>query len=38
VLPAAAAAALGAVLFAAFLLAARGLGLQQAWGYLRTLE
>jgi len=38
VLPAAAAAALGAVLFAALLVAARGLGLQQAWGYLRTLE
>jgi peptidoglycan biosynthesis protein MviN/MurJ (putative lipid II flippase) len=38
VLPAAAAAVLGAMLFAGFLLAARGLGLQQAWGYLRTLE
>jgi len=38
VLPRAAAAALGALLFAGLLLAARRLGLQQAWGYLRTLE
>ena len=38
VLPDSAAAALGAVIFAGLLLAARGLGLQQAWGYLRTLE
>jgi len=38
VLPAAAAAVLGAMLFAGFLLAARRLGLQEAWGYLRTLE
>lgn len=38
VLPAAAAAVLGAMLFAGLLLAARSLGLQQAWGYLRTLE
>jgi hypothetical protein len=38
VLPAAAAAVLGAMLFAGLLLAARRLGLQEAWGYLRTLE
>lgn len=38
ILPAAAAAALGTALFAVFLLAARRLGLQEAWGYLRTLE
>lgn len=38
VLPAPAAAVLGAMLFAGFLLAARRLGLQEAWGYLRTLE
>jgi O-antigen/teichoic acid export membrane protein len=37
-LPEATAAAVGAVVFAALLLATRGLGLQQAWGYLRTLE
>ena len=37
-LPEEAAAAVGAVVFAGLLLAARGLGLQQAWGYLRTLE
>ncbi len=32
------AAGLGLVLFAGLLLATRRLGLQQAWGYLRTLE
>jgi O-antigen/teichoic acid export membrane protein len=37
-LPEEAAAAVGVVVFAGLLLAARGLGLQQAWGYLRTLE
>jgi O-antigen/teichoic acid export membrane protein len=38
VLPAPAAAAAGAVLFAGLLFAGRRLGLRQAWGYLRTLE
>jgi hypothetical protein len=38
VLPDAPAAVVGAVGFAVLLLAARRLGLQQAWGYLRTLE
>jgi hypothetical protein len=37
-LPEEPAAAVGVVVFAGLLLAARGLGLQQAWGYLRTLE
>ena len=37
-LPEEPAAAVGAVVFAGLLLAARGLGLQQAWGYLRTLD
>ena len=37
-LPEAAAAAVGAVAFCAMLVAARGLGLRQAWGYLRTLD
>ena len=38
VLPDAAAAAAGAAVFGVLLLAARGFGLQQAWGYLRTLD
>ncbi len=38
VLPAEPAAAVGALAFCALLVAARGLGLQQAWGYLRTLD
>jgi hypothetical protein len=38
VLPDAAAAALGTAAFAALLAAWPGLGLRQAWGYLRTLE
>lgn len=38
VLPDAVAAAVGAGAFAALLLAVRGFGLQQAWGYLRTLD
>ena len=38
VLAASPAAVVGAVLFAASLVAVRRLGLQQAWGYLRTLE
>ena len=38
VLPAEPAAAVGAVVFCIMLLAARGLGLRQAWGYLRTLD
>ena len=38
VLPAAPAAALGVAVFAALLLAASRFGLQQAWGYLRTLD
>jgi hypothetical protein len=37
-LPEEPAAALGALVFAGLLLAARSLGLQQAWGYLRTLD
>ena len=37
-LPEEPAAAVGAVVFAGLLLAARGFGLQQAWGYLRTLD
>ena len=37
-LPEEAAAAVGAVVFAGLLFATRRLGLQQAWGYLRTLE
>jgi hypothetical protein len=37
-LPAPPAAVVGAVAFGALLLALRRLGLQQAWGYLRTLE
>jgi O-antigen/teichoic acid export membrane protein len=37
-LPEEPAAALGAVVFAALLFATRRLGLQQAWGYLRTLQ
>ena len=38
VLPAEPAAAVGAVVFCAMLVAARGLGLRQAWVYLRTLD
>ena len=38
VLPRAAAAAAGAALLAVLLVGARGLGLRQAWGYLRTFE
>ena len=38
VLPAEPAAVVGAVAFCAMLVAARGLGLRQAWGYLRTLD
>jgi hypothetical protein len=38
VLPDPSAAALGAVAFAGLLVVLRRLGLQQAWGYLRTLE
>ena len=38
VLPAEPAAAVGVVVFCAILAALRGLGLQQAWAYLRTLE
>ncbi len=38
ILPEEPAAAVGAVVFAGLLLVARSLGLQQAWGYLRTLE
>ena len=38
VLPAEAAAVVGALGFCAMLLAARNLGLRQAWGYLRTLD
>ena len=38
VLAASPAAVVGALLFAASLVAVRRLGLQQAWGYLRTLE
>ena len=38
VLPAEPAAAVGALAFCAMLVAARGLGLRQAWGYLRTLD
>ena len=38
VLPAEPAAVVGALAFCAMLIAARGLGLRQAWGYLRTLE
>lgn len=38
VLPEAQAAGLGLVVFAGLLLATRRLGLEQAWGYLRTLE
>ena len=37
-LPNAAAAVLGTAVFAAALLAARNLGLRDAWGYLRTLD
>jgi O-antigen/teichoic acid export membrane protein len=37
-LPEEPAAAVGAVVFAGLLVAARSLGFQQAWGYLRTLE
>jgi hypothetical protein len=37
-LPDLAAAVLGTAAFAAALLAARDLGLRQAWGYLRTLD
>lgn len=37
-LPPAGAAAVGAVGFAGLLVAARPLGLQQAWGYVRTLD
>jgi hypothetical protein len=37
-LPSVPAAAVGVAVFAALLVAARGLGLRQAWGYLRTLE
>jgi hypothetical protein len=37
-LPEEPAAAVGAVVFCAMLVAARGLGLRQAWGYLRTLD
>jgi hypothetical protein len=38
VLPAEPAAVVGALAFCAMLVAARDLGLRQAWGYLRTLE
>ena len=38
VLPAEPAAVVGAVAFCAMLVAARGLGLRQAWVYLRTLD
>jgi hypothetical protein len=38
VLPAEPAAVVGALAFCAMLLAARDLGLRQAWGYLRTLD
>jgi hypothetical protein len=38
ILPAEPAAVVGALAFGAMLVAARGLGLRQAWGYLRTLE
>jgi hypothetical protein len=38
VLPDAGAALLGAILFGGALFALRGRGLQQAWGYLRTLD
>ena len=38
VLPDVMAAAVGAAAFAALLVAARGYGLRQAWGYLRTLD
>lgn len=38
VLPATIAAALGAAVFGALLVASRRYGLQQAWGYLRTLD
>jgi hypothetical protein len=38
ILPAEPAAVVGALVFCAMLLAARDLGLRQAWGYLRTLE
>ena len=38
VLPAEPAAVVGAVAFCAMLAAVRGLGLRQAWGYLRTLD
>jgi O-antigen/teichoic acid export membrane protein len=38
VLPAPPAALIGVAAFGALLLATRRLGLQQAWGYLRTLE
>ena len=38
VLPDVLAAAVGAAVFAALLFVARGYGLQQAWGYLRTLD
>lgn len=37
-LPAEPAAVVGVVAFCALLLAVRGLGLRQAWGYLRTLD
>jgi hypothetical protein len=37
-LPEEPAAAVGVVVFCAMLVAARGLGLRQAWGYLRTLD
>lgn len=37
-LPATVAAVLGVAAFCALLVAFRGLGLRQAWGYLRTLE
>jgi hypothetical protein len=38
ILPAEPAAVVGALAFCAMLLAARDLGLRQAWGYLRTLD
>jgi O-antigen/teichoic acid export membrane protein len=38
VLPEGPAAVVGAIAFCAMLLAARDLGLRQAWGYLRTLD
>lgn len=38
VLPAEPAAVVGALVFCAMLVAARGLGLREAWGYLRTLD